>query len=142
MLAARLYRAGLRAPRGVRSVVVIAGLLAPVAAGLVPYALWHNAWLSPAFALLIVTVAHGEGKSTLSRLLGVRGMCVLGESSYALYLLHVPVLYWIAGLGERRTGTKVLDEPLVASTAFAGCLLVAWLAWRFIEVPLRRQLRS
>lgn len=141
-LTARLYVRRWHVDRGVLLLGVSAALLVPAALSVVPYALWHNAWLSPAWAALIVLLADSEGRGVLARLLAARPLRVLGEASYALYLLHVPLLYWIAGIGQRRTGTKVLEHPAVAAWAFVGCIACAWLVWRAVEVPLRARLRG
>lgn len=60
--------------------------------GRLPFALLHNGLLAPAFALLVVGLGAGGG--ALARLLGSRPLHALGEASYALYILHVPVYLW------------------------------------------------
>lgn len=54
----------------------------------------------------------------------------LGRISYSLYLFHPLVLLALVhGLGP------LLPWPLIAVLVLGGSILVAWLAWRFIEQP-------
>ncbi len=89
-------------------VVVVAG-----AAG-VPYILLHNGLLAPLFALIIVGLASlpASAASSAATSIGGRIGHTLGEASYALYLLHVPLFWWMSGIAERRTGRKILEEPI------------------------------
>ena len=52
----------------------------------------HNGLLAPAFVLLVVGLAAGGGP--LAALLATRPLQALGEASYALYVLHLPVFLW------------------------------------------------
>jgi peptidoglycan/LPS O-acetylase OafA/YrhL len=55
--------------------------------------LWlDSGLLAPVFVALIATLALGVGP--LARLLSTRPLQVLGEASYALYILQEPVLIW------------------------------------------------
>lgn len=132
---ARLYAQGLRLPltAGLAALTVV---IVVSASGLLPYALVHNGLFLPLFGVLLVSFASCGG------VLSWRPLQRLGEASYALYVLHVPVFYWVAGIGERRTGHKVLDEPPVAVATVLLCVALSLVAHRFVEVPLRRRLRG
>ena len=72
-----------------------------------PQVLVHNALLVPAFGLLIGALADASlrGKAPLSSAWLHR----LGEASYALYVLHVPLLYWfmVIGFGGDARGVRL-----------------------------------
>ena len=92
-----------------------------------------NGLLAPLFGVLILTLAYGRGP--LAWLLGCKPMLVLGEASYALYLLHFPVWQWMARLCGGRSGLGYFAVYLLATT------LLAILAYRLVEVPARKRLR-
>lgn len=114
-------------------------MMLPLALGQIPYAMWHNGYLAPFFAAMVYRLAQGQLRVTA--FFSKRLWVVLGEASYALYVLHVPVLYWIAAVGQRRAQTVVLEHPAVALCALCTALGVSWLAHRMIELPARRWLR-
>jgi peptidoglycan/LPS O-acetylase OafA/YrhL len=60
----------------------------------IPLALFHNALLAPLFALLIFGLARGGGPA---RVLAWRPLVVLGEASFALYIIQFPFanLFWV-----------------------------------------------
>jgi len=51
-----------------------------------------NGLLPLLFAGLILALAHGSGP--LEGLLGSRTVVLLGGASYAIYLMHIPLLFW------------------------------------------------
>ena len=66
----------------------------------------------------------------------------LGELSYPLYIVHYPLFYLFYAY-LIRTDTYTLGESWVyASLTVAGSLVLAWLALRFYDVPVRRWLTS
>jgi peptidoglycan/LPS O-acetylase OafA/YrhL len=142
MAAARHLRAGggvsARVTGAASAFVVL--VVALVGAGVVPAVIAHNGLLAPAFAVAVVRLASST--SPVARLLSSVPLQLLGESSYALYLLHVPTLYWIAAVALRRGHARVLDEPIVAVAAAVCCVAVAVSVHVVVERPTRRALRS
>jgi hypothetical protein len=64
-------------------------------------------------------------------LLTNRPLVFLGLISYSLYLWHWPVIAFLA----------YLDHPIglaAGIAAAAASILLAWLSWKYIEVPMRR----
>lgn len=66
----------------------------------------------------------------------------LGDRSYAIYLLHMPVLRVI----ERALGGEVAGGPVILAAWVAGfaalVLVLADLSYRFVERPARRAIRA
>lgn len=94
-------------------------------------------WLSqiscaPVFALLIPVLAYGKG--LVSRALSGRTLVLLGEISFALYLVHYPIaeiLFAYPGF----TGFGSLETQM--AVYWAVSLFAAWGLWSLIEKPGR-----
>jgi len=71
-----------------------------------------------------------------SRLLSIRPMVFIGLISYPLYLWHWPLLSY---LGIVRNGVPTVIEVWLAIIL---AFVLAWLTYRFIEIPIRRQKRA
>lgn len=85
--------------------------------------------LSPAFALLIVALASMNRGGGLAN----RWLVLLGEASFSLYILHVP----IGNLA------RVLGLPNQLGWAlFLGMIGLSILVFRFYEEPLRKAMRN
>lgn len=86
-------------------------------------------WPCLGSALLIWS---GQHKCRLHKVLTNRPMVFIGLISYSLYLWHWPLIAYLNYLG--------VPINLVSGTGvMAGALLLAWLSWRFVEMPARRQ---
>lgn len=94
--------------------------------------------LSPLMILFIVALALD--KSRLSRVLNHPPLVNLGEASYAIYILHVP-LFW---LYERWLETSGIADPqrIFAITFLPAIIIIGLLAHFFMDIPLRRWLRN
>ncbi|MFH0246258.1 acyltransferase family protein [Streptomyces sp. HK10] len=110
-------------------------------------------WRGPGvpFVLLIAALATADVRGTWSPLRG-RVMRFLGEISYCLYVFQLLLLAVVSGaLRPALAAAGVLPDEEAALPAWLvgpvglGCLtlcvLVAWAAYRWIEVPLMRRLR-
>ena len=128
IVAARLFLDGRRVPAwaAVVAVLAVAVVMAVLALGL-PAPLVHNGLLVPAFIMLVLALASTSPTTSPTMALSTssRWWQRLGDSSYALYLLHVPLLYWVAGMSMRRLGRNVLDEPLLAALVVVAIVVVA-----------------
>jgi peptidoglycan/LPS O-acetylase OafA/YrhL len=86
-----------------------------------------------AFALLILGVCGDEG--WLARLLKTRPLQILGERSYSIYLLHMPLVMVFENIARR------LESPLprlLLLLAFVAVLVtVSKWSYRWIEQPFR-----
>lgn len=129
IVAGRVFAEGVRLPPAL-GVVAAAGAALVAATGLVPEPVLHNGALAPVFALVIVALASTPGK-------GFAPLSLLGEASYALYLLHVPMFLWAMAILRQRE-----LAPGVAVTVGLLTIPVSLLVHRFVERPLRARLRG
>jgi peptidoglycan/LPS O-acetylase OafA/YrhL len=98
----------------------------------VPYLYMHGGLLVPLFSLLTLGLA---GRNHISSLFAVRPLVLLGEATFALYLLHfnVFVLIHTYRLPERLHLTAW--DPWLS---YAALLLLAYAAFRWVENPARK----
>lgn len=112
-----------------------AALLAGLAAGLDDLALY------PLLPVLVAALAPGRGGA--ARLLAGPALHWLGRVSYALYLVHVPVLNAArAAAGQAWPALRAGWPGVSLAGLLALSLGVAWLAHQAVEVPGRRGLRA
>ena len=113
-------------------------VLALAGAPALPYPLVHNGLFAPVIALLIATLAIGRGP--VAALLGTRPMVALGDASYSLYVLHVPLLvFW--GKAVVHLTSERFRASASSTGAFLVCAVIAsLLCHRFVEGPLRERL--
>jgi peptidoglycan/LPS O-acetylase OafA/YrhL len=97
-----------------------------------------NDALRPLNALLLVGLALGGG--WLAHVLAARVTVYLGQASYAMYILHIPLLWWYSRLGPRWLGPL----PPTASGLLYAAVVVAVSAtvFRYFEDPANRLLRG
>jgi peptidoglycan/LPS O-acetylase OafA/YrhL len=126
-----VYLQGFRLPRP--RVVVMAALLVLLTVLLagknLPYPLFHNGFLAPLFALIILGLAADDCG------LGFPTLLLLGEASYSLYIIHSPVLSWLKALFDlmhvtlsgRTFGTIFLAVSVAASVC----------TYKLIELPAK-----
>jgi peptidoglycan/LPS O-acetylase OafA/YrhL len=98
----------------------------------VPDPLISPAFLSPAFAALILGLAH---KPRWGRVLEARWLVRLGEASYSLYLLHSLVVLVAFNL------VPGLPAGLRVIFSLAAAICAALLCFTVVEQPARRLLR-
>ena len=87
--------------------------------------LWPSAWTIVPVVGAVMCIAFAW------RGLEVRWLVGLGLISYALYLWHWPLLQGLGILAPRA------PDGVVAGVVFLS-IGAAWLAWRFVEEPIRR----
>ena len=101
-----------------------------------PAALWSmHAGSLAAFGVLIYVMAHGRG--ALSAALRWRGAVLLGEISFALYLLHQTLLSYYRLHPER---FRALPDGLAFGLYLLILLLCSYLMWILVEMPARKAL--
>lgn len=96
---------------------------------LLPQSNLNAGLLSPAFALMIWACS---GSSSLpSRLLSAKWLVILGESSFGLYLIHVPVLHLFEALHWE--GSRLLYPVYLAV-----CIGLSVMSFYVVETPTRK----
>ncbi|MFC0205072.1 acyltransferase family protein [Novosphingobium soli] len=105
----------------------------------IPDIFFNQAFYLPAVAFLVLALAEGRGR-TSRWLAGQRTLRFLGETSFALYIVHSPIL---------RRGFDVyyrLDAPMplvpFAILLMGLCVAVGCIVHSFIEQPMQRAIRS
>lgn len=94
--------------------------------------------LAPIMVVFIISLALND--SWLSRLLNHPILVTLGETSYAIYILHVPVVW----LMERALESSTLADPRHVFDIVMLPMMIALglIAHFFVDVPLRRWLKK
>ncbi|MFI1507800.1 acyltransferase family protein [Streptomyces sp. NPDC020597] len=99
---------------------------------------WVDLAVAPAMTLLIAAVATGR-PAVLVRLLTARPVRSLGEFSYSLYLIHLPiVLAVIRRVAPRYVAPGLPTFWFTLVVALPVSLLAAWLFARLFELPFKR----
>jgi peptidoglycan/LPS O-acetylase OafA/YrhL len=105
----------------------------------IPYLLLHNGLLTPLFAVLVYSLAR-EG-SVVARFLALPLLVLLGDASYAVYLLHLQ-LAWSTRF-YAAVAPVVLRVPALHFIGHVVPLTIACVAiYRWFEMPLRTRLRK
>ena len=83
-------------------------------------------------ATLVIASSEGE-VSTVGKLLSVRPVVFVGLISYSLYLWHWPLIVF-----QRTDGLLAGSSGAMTKlTLIAGSIAIAWLSWKFVEMPFR-----
>ncbi len=104
-------------------------LVIPVFQIAVPSSLLQHALLVPLYGLVILALA--AGRSQLTSIFSHRWLVTLGEASYGLYLLHIPLLAFFRRLID---SNYVIGVPLYIVSAL-GLSVIGYL---WIEIPARQ----
>lgn len=136
MLVARLLAEGHRVSLGVAPALALTGG-GYVLALAVPWQYGFNAVLAVPLALLVAAIAHAD---IAGRRTGLRGrlLTLLGEVSFAFYLVHFMVLLIAHDLLEGRQFDTATALAVIA-LAFAVTLLLSWLLYECVERPIMRR---
>ncbi|MHA7271575.1 acyltransferase family protein [Arthrobacter sp. HLT1-20] len=123
--------------RGTRVVLGWLGVVAMLACGLVlqvgqQFPGYMALWPTMAAACIIVA-GSTDSKIGADRFLSMKPLVKLGDSSYALYLFHWPILViFLVASGRDQAGPKAGLAIVVAS------IIAAWAMTKWVDTPLRR----
>ncbi len=112
----------------IAAILMILAFVSPA----IPRPLLASGLLSPLFALLILAMAEGE--TLLAKGLAWSPLVLLGEASYGIYILQIPVSYILRSPPPAKSMAYLSFYLLVLIAA-------ALLSWRFVEAPMRLQIR-
>jgi peptidoglycan/LPS O-acetylase OafA/YrhL len=113
-------------------------LVSLIASTHLPYPVMHNGLLTVLFAVLIYSLAAGQGP--LVTFLSTPVMTLLGETSYALYIVHVPLYPLFRRIGSL-LGDWVVATPAFLIVYLGGAVLVSIVMLKRLEEPARKALR-
>ncbi|MCT1775960.1 acyltransferase family protein [Brachybacterium sp. p3-SID957] len=123
-----------------RAMLGWAGLIALLACGVLvdvsdQFPGWIAIWPLTGAAAVVIA-GHTGTRWGVDRLLSTRPAAFIGDISYALYLVHWPLLVlWLHASQQERAG--LLDGLVV----LAGSILLAWVLTRAVDAPVRRSRR-
>jgi peptidoglycan/LPS O-acetylase OafA/YrhL len=84
-------------------------------------------------ALLIYAVSAQESLTNI--VFNYKPFIILGEASFALYLVHVPFKMY---LWQHPKVISHFSDPLKVTIYFCGSIFLSLLIWKFWEIPVRK----
>ena len=93
--------------------------------------------LRPLNGMLVVGLALGGG--VLARFLSTGTAQYLGQISYSMYILHVPLLWWFGNRGPALIGNLPAGMALIY---IVGIVLISAAAFEWVEKPANRRIRD
>jgi peptidoglycan/LPS O-acetylase OafA/YrhL len=97
-----------------------------------------NGFFSPLFVVIILTLCFDQ--TLITRFLSQRWLVRLGESSYSLYIFHIPVL-WIISDVLLKFG--IVPSPLILLVSYVPFMIgLSVIIFRQIEWPAQKRLRA
>lgn len=79
------------------------------------------------------------GRGHLSRLLHWRPLVVLGEASFALYLVHQVFLGWYF---MNIPNLTAIPNSVICVLYWTASIAASIVLWRFVETPMRQRIRG
>ena len=100
-----------------------------------PYPVTHTGLLAPLLAVLIASIASG---AFIDKVLEPKWFVLLGQSSFALYMFHVPLLIFASWLFANRVELGPVRHLVEVAVIVALCLA----SYQWVEAPLTAKLRK
>jgi hypothetical protein len=82
-------------------------------------------------AALLIWAGSSRHPHHLSRLLTCHPMVFIGLISYSLYLWHWPIIAYLNYM-------NIAIVPMIGVSVTFFSILLAWLSWKFVEIPMRQ----
>ena len=139
---ARGLSRGIRDPRVLAPLAAIA-VVALLCVDILPDVFYKIVALDPLFALLVYSLAFGAGP--LASLLSAPRIVLLGEASYAVYILHWPIHLWFGHIADALSLPASLwppSRPIPFAVYLCIVLAAAVLSVRYVERPAQRALKK
>ena len=141
-----VYHLYIHQPRLTALAARLTGPLVALAAAILVWAGWTERpldmwWLLPVFPWAILALT--DDTTRCGRVFSSGVFHFFGDISYGLYLMHIPFFVIVGGLvipwGQQE---GPLGVKIALSLGLAGAvILLAWLSYRFFEMPLRILIR-
>jgi peptidoglycan/LPS O-acetylase OafA/YrhL len=111
----------------------------------IPYGLLNNGLFSPLFSIIIFALALGRG--IVAKFLSIPLFLILGEVSYAIYLLQNPILSFLKLFCEKGVNLGFASSSFFGSFSFLlsyllTLVIISLCAYSLIEAPVRKKLIS
>ena len=116
---------------------IVAGVLAVAYPELAGNRISLNGLMRPVNAVLILGLALGGGAA--ARTLAVRWIAYLGQASYSMYIVHIPLLWWYRRLCFDQN--QFLPKPAAAVLFLLATVAVSGAMLRWVEEPANRGIR-
>ncbi len=94
----------------------------------------HAGLIAPVFMLFILSLSVSN-----PRILNIRPLVFIGEISYGIYILQMPVFMWLDNLNIRYLH---IDKQRFFYFFFCMLVLVASMSYYFFENPIRKKINS
>ncbi len=96
-----------------------------------------NSALRPLNVAVLIGLAIGGGLP--ARLLSTRLLKYLGQASYSMYILHIPLLWWYSRYMWRNPSAG--NQTAAAVVYIAGVIGISAVAFELVEEPANRMIR-
>jgi peptidoglycan/LPS O-acetylase OafA/YrhL len=100
-----------------------------------PYPVTHTGLLAPLLAVLIASIASG---AFIDKVLKPKWFVLLGQSSFALYMFHAPLLIFVSWFFANRIELGPVGHLLEV----AGIVALSLALYQWVEAPLTAKLRK
>lgn len=124
--------------------VCLYGVAAPLGALMIAFPESLRAWsmdlnssLRPVNVAILIGLAMGGGLP--ARVLSSRLLKYLGQASYSMYILHVPLLWWYSRYLWR--SVRAIPPAAAAAIYIVSVILISALAFELVEEPANRMIR-
>ncbi|PLK49121.1 acyltransferase [Uliginosibacterium sp. TH139] len=102
-----------------------------------PFIIWYGQGAGAAIPSATFMVALASGRGKVASLISAPWLLMLGEVSYAIYLIHYPVLQWFSKMLPRVADEISWGTGLLLLSAI---FLTAHIIWILVERPCREML--
>ena len=113
-------------------------LLLTASAHLIPFPFFHNGLLMPLYLCIILGFAFSGG--LVADWLSNPVVVFLGNASYSMYILHVPIYGWLSILW-RRLLSQETSGPVWQAVYVFVVVAASALAFKFVEEPMHYWLK-
>ena len=131
-----VWQRGLRLPRSALPLAWALLFAAMFVADRIPEAVRMSLFFLPVVTLLLYV--HLDRAPALCRILSGRAMVLLGEASFALYMIHQPAIR----ICNRLIGDLPHRDLFVAAAAFALAIVASLVLFIYFERPAERGLKA